>query len=204
MKETLITKGTNNQEGRFLLQKTNTMNIKPLIAAGATLLLATSAFAATKEEVRESVKAALQANDYSAYVEARESYEGERELRVLPEEVFSLKANLIDARESEDEEAIEEIKTELKEYRAEKKAARQENREAKKVALEANDLEAFNATLKEGKTEFTQEAFELVQKARAARESGDRDAVKAAREQLKALGYEGPRKGKKGRGGRNR
>jgi len=157
---------------------------------GATVMVGGSAFAAMSEEAKE----AIQTNDYGAFQVAVEGTRAEN----LPEEIFDLKVDLFEAKESGDEDEVAEIKAELKEYKEEKKAERQETREERRSAVESGDYDAFVALTPEGREVPSQEVFNLLGDLHEAKDAEDQDQVDAIRAELSDLGFEKPERKKKG------
>ncbi len=162
---------------------------------GATLMVGASAFAAIPQEAKDAVKA----GDFEAFQAAVEGTRAEN----LPEEIFDLKVDLYEAKQAGDEDQIESIKTELKEYRSEKKAERQATREARRDAVESGDYDAFTALVPEGRDAPSEEVFGLLGDLHQAREAGDDEAKAEIKAELKELGFEKPQRKKKGHRGGN-
>lgn len=166
---------------------------------GATVMVAGSAFAALPEEAKD----AIQNNDFDAFQAAVV----DTRAADLPEEIFDLKVNLYEAKESGDEDEVAQIKAELKEYKTEKKAERQAVRENIKAAVESGDYDAFVALIPEGRDTPSQEVFGLLGDLHEAKDSEDQDAIDEAKQALSDAGFEKPErkhKGERGQRGGNR
>lgn len=169
-------------------QTTKTMLAGGLI--GATVMVAGSAFAALPQEARD----ALESNDFDAFQIAVEGTRAEN----LPQEIFDLKVNLYEAKNAEDQDTIDEIKSELKKYKEEQRAEHQVNKEARHEAIESGDYDAFVALAPEGRDVPSEEVFDLLGDLHEARDAEDQDAVDEIRTQLSDLGFEKQEKGYKG------
>ena len=190
---------TQNYNTNIKNMKQNTKHLVAGGLVGATLMVAGSAFASFPQEAKD----ALAEGDFAAFQVA---VEGTRAAN-LPEEVFDLKVDLQDARESGDEDSVIELKAQLKEYKTELKEYKTEQKEEKKAAVEAGDYDAFVALIPEGKDAPSEEVFGLLGDLSEARADEDEDAVTEIRAELAELGVEkkakqgnkkGKRAGKKG------
>ncbi len=161
---------------------------------GATLMIAGSAFASIPQEAKDAV-----ANgDFAAFQVA---VEGTRTAN-LPEEVFELKVDLYEAKESGEEDRITEIKAELKEYKSEKRSAHKETRENRRAAVESRDYNAFVTLVPEGRDVPSEQVFNLLGDFQDAREAEDEDAKAEIKAELSELGFEKPERKKGARGDR--
>lgn len=176
------------------MKKTHKMMFAGLLGV-ATLASAGAASAHLgNSEAREVVKAAVEANDYSAFQEA--ASEGRIIEKIDTAEKFAQLVEAKELKESGDIEGAQAIRDELG-----LKKGRGGKDPAVRAAIEANDYAAFQVAT-EGKRIAqkidTVEKFGQLVEIHALREAGQDDEAKALKEEL-GIGH-GDRDGHKGRG----
>lgn len=131
----------------------------------------------------DEAKAALENNDYEAFVQALP------EGRTITEEKFEEKVEFFEAVQSGDEEKIEEL-------REAKRAERQAQKDALHQAISDGDYDEFVELLGDRGENITEDHFETIVEIHQAREGGDTDRVKELREELKESGVKLPGHGR--------
>ena len=174
------------------MKQTTLNNLTKIGMVTGALMIAGSAFAAIPQEAKD----AIATGDFAAFQVA---VEGTRAAD-LPEEIFELKVDLYEAKESGDEDAAAEIKTELKEYKAEQRAQRGEVREDRKAAIETGDYDAFVALAPAGRDVPSEAVFTLLGDLHEAKDADNEDEVTEIKAELAELGFEKPERKKGPRG----
>ncbi len=162
------------------------------------------AFSASAGEVKnENLRDSISSNDYDAFVESF----GER--RFIPtEEMFDLMVEIYEAKVSEDEELVsqlrEEFKTLKESWMEEIKSEMQEKRTAAKEAMSNGDYDAFIALVGDKDGTLTEEVFEKLSEIQKLREADDKEGARELIEELKESGFDyGHKKNKTHKNGRD-